>query len=434
MSATMSPTRHALLTSLLLLAACRGEVEVGSPERARPDLIAPVADMTGADLADEADVAPDLDSADIADMDEADQPRTYEPIVDRADLDAELAQISGADAVRYMSRVAPMLVGRTLTLAEIDALEAGSGLSIRPMLAAWVREPGFAQAARMFVQVKLGASGQRDGIDFELPGNLAHKLVSDDRPWSELVTAETCVDAAGAPMACDTGAPYTAGVLTTRAFLAGNVSRFNLRRASTLMRAFACRGYPMEATLQPPLNPAVLIPMFRAQTAEEQVVEEARAGFGNGLACYSCHSQFGAHAQLFVRYDEGGVWRGDATGLQDPNGELGRSDRGLFTSHMADPSEASSEDSQMFGRAVANLREAGLILASSDVFQTCMTRNLVEFGFGITETQAAKLNRVVIDEIVSLARATQADPTLGQLTTETFAHPSIVQIITGAQR
>jgi hypothetical protein len=58
----------------------------------------------------------------------------------------------------------------------------------------------------------------------------------------------------------------------------------------------------------------------------------------------------------------------------------------------------------------------------------------VEFGFGITETQAAKLNRVVIDEIVSLARATQADPTLGQLTTETFAHPSIVQIITGAQR
>ena len=84
----------------------------------------------------------------------------------------------------------------------------------------------------------------------------------------------------------------------------------------------------------------------------------------------------------------------------------------------------------MFGQDVANLAAAGQILAKSEVFQSCMTRNLVEFGFGISETQAAKVNEDVIAEIVSLARAAEADPTLGRLAVETFGHPSIIQILT----
>ena len=81
------------------------------------------------------------------------------------------------------------------------------------------------------------------------------------------------------------------------------------------MRAFACRTYPMERDLQPPLEADLLIPMFRAETPEEQTVAEATNGFGNGFGCYSCHSQFGAHAQLFVKFDTSGVWHADADGL-----------------------------------------------------------------------------------------------------------------------
>ncbi len=39
------------------------------------------------------------------------------------------------------------------------------------------------------------------------------------------------------------------------------------------------------------------------------VGQEAKSGFGNGFACYNCHSQFGAHAQLFVKFDEQGPLR-----------------------------------------------------------------------------------------------------------------------------
>src|SRR5690606_20770392 len=148
---------------------------------------------------------------------------------------------------------------------------------------------------------------------------------------------------------------------------------------------FACRIYPMEPAIQVPLEKEFLIPMFRAESAEEQTVDEAKGGFGNGTGCYACHSQFGAHAQLFVRYDDTGMWRADATGLQDeaPEAELGRSFDGLYASHFFDPVAAAAENSWVFGEPVANLHEAGEVISDSRLFRECTVKNLVANTFGL---------------------------------------------------
>src|SRR5262249_31946514 len=150
------------------------------------------------------------------------------------------------------------------------------------------------------------------------------------------------------PIACDTGAPYAAGVLATRAFLANNAGRFNLKRARTWMRTFACLDYPMPDALQPRLARDVLIPLFQQDHDEKDNV----GSFGNGAACYTCHGQFGAHAQLFVKYDASGLWRANADGQQLPGGEQGRSANNLFTSHLSSPAAAASEASMVFGQPV----------------------------------------------------------------------------------
>jgi hypothetical protein len=379
--------------------------------------------------------------------DRADAPDGREPPVvaapsldDPAHLDAlahahadALDALSPERARVYLATLSLVLVERPLVPDELSALERDGGGAIRPILASWVDEPAFARSARGMVQTLLSASGAREGVDYELPGNLAALVARDRLPASALLTHPECVDADGHPTSCDTGAPYTAGLLTTRAFLAANASRFNLGRASALMRVFACRTYPMERDLQPPLEADWLIPMFRAETPEEQTVAEATNGFGNGFGCYSCHSQFGAHAQLFVKFDTTGIWHAEADGLQDPDGELGRSTGDLLASHMDDPIRSADETSQVFGQTVANLGEAGAVIARSDAFLSCTTRNIIAHGLGLSESSAHHIDDDALLEAVALARRAEASPSLNALALEAFAHPRVVHAVTPAE-
>lgn len=343
-------------------------------------------------------------------------------------LTEALEALTAEQTHRYLSRLAPMLVQRTLTMQENDRIQSDGGRAIRPLLTQWVKEPAFEQAARMMIQLKLSTSGQTDKVDFELPGHLAAYIVRNQLPLKTLLTADYCVNAEGEQTECDTGAPYNAGVLTTRAFMAGNASRFNLHRAATLLKAFACMGYPMAQNIEPSLQAEDLISMF--QVTNE--AEDTTGGFGNGFACYTCHSQFGAHAQLFVKYDKDGLWQMDATGEQDPEGELGRSYDGLFSSHMDNPQSARSEQSQMFGQPVDDLSKAAQVLANAPAFETCSVRNIMEYTFSLDETQTSTIAQQLLEEIVTQAKANQPDqaPTLQHLTIETFAHPSVAKVIT----
>lgn len=401
-----------ILACVVALAGCKGEFEIA----AETPLGTPAANTT---------VAPTPDAVDpIVAPTPGPQPL---PTVD-------LSSVSGTDTLHYLRTISQMLVARPLSRAEIDQINREAGAAIRPIIEGWTREEGFVASAQYMMQQKLKASGDRDGIDFEAPGRLVAHVVANARPFSEILTADYCIGADGTQGACDAGAPYNAGVLTTRAFLAGNASRFNLGRASRLMKVFACRAYPMEDTLQPYLPKDTLIPMFRAISSDEQTVEEAKATFGNGDACYSCHGQFGAHAQFFVKFDETGIWRGEADGIQDPNGELGRSLNGLMTSHMEDPAAKAFEGSKMFGKDAANLREAAEILANSQTFVPCTVRNVVEYTFGMTDSEGEKIDRDLLSEVSRRATLDgTVAPTLANIVTETFVDPRVLDVVLAAR-
>jgi hypothetical protein len=333
--------------------------------------------------------------------------------------------VSTEQLLDYARYLAPVLVGRVLAEVEEQALAEQGRAALAPLLDAWGREPGFAHSARAMMEVRLAASGQRDGIDYGLPGYLVQHVVANDRPWSEILTSDTCYDAADQPIACDTGAPYTAGVLTTRGFLAANEGRFNLRRSITTMATFACSAYPLPDTLQPRIEKARLITMFQAETAEQQMEAAAAGGFGNGFECYVCHGQFSLHAQLFVRFDRSGAWREDANGQQNPDAQLGESFNGTMRSHMIDAAEAASEASSIFGSEVADLAEAARAVAAHPVFLDCAARNLLDHGLRLDPTKS--VDGELLSGIAAAARQSSADPTLRELMVAAFSHPDVVR-------
>jgi hypothetical protein len=324
----------------------------------------------------------------------------------------------------YLRFLSPALVGRVLSDAELDQVEAEAGAAIEPILSMWAAEEGFVAAARIMVETNLTTSGQRGGIDYDLPGNLVTHVVLHGKPWSEVLTSDTCYSATDEPIPCDSGAPYEAGVLSTRGFLAATYGRFNLTRSRAMLRTFACRDYPQEDDLQPRIERDRLLVMFRADTPEEQEVAEAAGGFGNGFACYTCHGQFAVHAQLFVKFDNSGLWHGDATGLQNPDDQPGNSFNGTATSHMIDPNEAASERSQMFGEPVENLRSAAQVMAWHPVFLDCAARSLLDHALRLDT--ARPVRRELLQSIRDMALDRASDPSLADLMIATFAHPEVV--------
>ena len=331
----------------------------------------------------------------------------------------------------YLKRIAPSFAGRSLTYDETQLIEAEGEDAIFPIVEGWTTEPGFGESIRYLIQTQLHASGSNNGIDFELPGNLAAEIANLALPWTTILTADYCVAADGAHVDCDTGAPYAAGVLATRAYLSSNKGRFNLGRAKLMLETFACRIYPMESQIQVPLEKEILIPMFRAEGNEDQEVEEAEGGFGNGIGCYFCHSQFGAHAQLFVKYDAEGMYQATASGLQNPDDELGRSFDGLYTSHLDDPLDASAEASQMFGEPVSGLREAAEVMADSRLFTECTVKNLLANSFHLLAGASPDIEDDLLAQLADDVTAIDDDPTIAQYVIEVFTDERVIDTVVG---
>ncbi|MCB9601117.1 MAG: hypothetical protein H6722_00200 [Sandaracinus sp.] len=314
---------------------------------------------------------------------------------------------------------APALVERGLSAEEVATLEADP-TRLPEIVRAWGEEPALARSARRLVERALAVSGtERDGIDYGVPGRLVEAVVRNGEPWGHILTRDRCVDPSGADVDCDSGAPYAAGVLTTRAFLAVRAGRFNLTRAGTLTHGFLCSNYPMPESMEPRLPRDTLLPMFRALTAAEQTdPEAAMSGLANGFHCYSCHGQFGAHAQLFVRFDTQGRWHEEASGLQNPDGMPGESFDGLMTSHLIE-GLASDERSQMLGREVANLGEAAEAVAEHPEFLRCAVEKIVAHAVPTTS-----VDRRFSTEV---AATLGEDPTFVDLVVATLTHPRFVR-------
>lgn len=343
-----------------------------------------------------------------------------------ATTNLDVASLDADTTLTYLNKIAPPLVGRVLTASEAEAVKNGGGKAIEDVVRGFTQDPAFVRAARTLVEQKLSVSGQKGDIDFDLPGNIVEHAVKNGLPWSTILTADTCYDRSDKPIACDSGAPYVAGVLTTRGYLKSRASRFNLTRASTLLRAFACRGYPQEDTLQPRIDRERLIPMFRAMNPSEQTEEKAKGGFGNGEACFTCHGQFSLHAQLFVKFDQDGLYQPTADGIQDPDGELGRSLNGLMASHLDDPDEAKNEKSSFFGEDVDDLAGAAKVLSKNPVFAECAVRNVLEYSL-LIQNPDKNVNPLLLQSVANEAKAIDADPTFDDIVIATFTAPGVVE-------
>ncbi|UJR82858.1 hypothetical protein [Sandaracinus amylolyticus] len=362
---------------------------------------------------------------DPRDPGEPSQPEPFTP----EEREVTLDDVTAAQAEAYLALIAPVIVERTLTDDERTAIATMGGDAIPSVVASWSDEPGLPRAARRMVETALGVSGGVDpsGIDFGAPGRIIEHVVREGRPWAEILTSTQCFDASGAPGECDTGAPYAAGVITTRAFMAARQGRFNLTRAGTITRTFLCRNYPLAVELEPPLERERLMPMFRALSAEEQTdPEAAMSGLANGFHCYACHGQFGAHAQLFVRFDVSGRWREDATGEQRQGGMPGESFGGLMASHLEPPWRA-NETSQMLGREVANLSEAMAALTESDAFWECASQRVLEAALDLDPDRGVEGELLV--DIADAARARAASPTFVDLVVAALAHPRVAYAV-----
>jgi hypothetical protein len=341
----------------------------------------------------------------------------------------EVADLSATEARAYLQKVALPLVGRVLTAEENARVDEDGGAAIEPIVAGWAKEPALAAGARTMMEEKLSVSGLGAEVDYSLPGNLVEHVVSNDLPWSEVLTATSCYDAAGAPIACDTGAPFAAGVLTTRGYLKSRSSRFNLTRSSTLMRAFACQIYPQADDLQPRVPPEELRGLFAITDLSQASEEDLAAAANPEFPCHMCHGQFAAHTQLFVKFDQEGNYRSDATGEQDPEGELGRSFGGLMTSHFINPARAADERSQLFGTEVANLAEAASVLADHPVFVQCAAQNVLEYALRIDT--AGPLGKAVspemLERIAMTAEEAGPNPSFGQIVHATLSDVDVVR-------
>ena len=336
-------------------------------------------------------------------------------ILTRVEFVAPLpAAISGTTSpyLSYARALAPLLAGRSLTENEAAEILQNGEAAIAPLIDSWTSQPYFAESFRGYVETLVSTGGMTPGevnrLPSDSPSHLAYSIATEKLPYAELITSQTCRDGNENPQeVCDSKAPFNSGILTTRAYLQSHRGRFNLGRAGALLRQFACMEYPIPSHIEPRVPIQDLIPMFQYKGVGPL---PGGAPTGNGTNCYMCHGQFSAHSQLFVKFDNKGMWRVSGTGAQDPDREPGVSPDGFYTSHFEKLDKSSDESSQYFGKPVANLREAATTLTESPLFLECAIRNLLRYYLRATDEEAARIPSALLKQIRESALKENKNP------------------------
>ncbi|MGE4130764.1 MAG: hypothetical protein AB7F86_03955 [Bdellovibrionales bacterium] len=319
-----------------------------------------------------------------------------------------LAQVADAPTlVSYLSIFSTQIAHRPLKASEIAQINSQGTNAFPAIVRSWFAEPQFLESAQMFMENLIRTNGVTDTVDMNIPGYLARDIARRERPYTDFVTASTCVNAAGQNMACDSNAPFSAGVLTTKAFLVTKAGPYNISRAGKMISKFLCTTYPLGDSEEPKIAQSALIDQFATTSG--------KITFGNGNNCYSCHSQFGHHAQFFVRFDLNGNYQVGATGIQNPAATDGFSTNGLMTSHYRDPARAADQSSQILGKPAANLGEAGRLLAQSSRFLPCAVKNLMFHYMRLPQDTLDSIKPDLYIQIANQAKAVNPDPSLSHL-------------------
>lgn len=340
---------------------------------------------------------------------------------------AEEPPYTNQQLAAYMRHLATPLIGRSLKSNEAFFIETQGFKQARFILENWMKSPEFETSFKVMIDDLIRTGGNSsNGIDFDLPGRIAKYIVRNKLPFEQIITSEFCVDQDFTRVNCDTNAPVGAGVLSTRAFMTSHTGRFNLTRASALLNKFACMDYPVPFSLEPPAAKEDLLPEFRAESLGDLSGLNAPSFDDRGNTnCYSCHSQFAPHSQLFVKYDNTGLWDANANGVQDPERDFGLSQGNFFASHYANPERSASETGVFFGKEVKNLNEAAKALAESKFFYQCGIRNTLAYVFKLDERQAGDINTRLLDQIIDSFG--DEKPSVQELFTRTLLHPLVIE-------
>ena len=95
--------------------------------------------------------------------------------------------------------------------------------------------------------------------------------------------------------------------------------------------------------------------------------------------------------------------------------------------HFIEPERAGSERSQMFETPVANLAEAGEVLAKSPTFVECTAEHFMNHALGL-QWGVVTYDRALLRKVAVKARA-GGDPSLGAIVVALFSDPQVMQSI-----
>lgn len=225
-----------------------------------------------------------------------------------------------------LRKAALRLTGNVPTLAEIKFLEdaADQKAVYEGMVEAYIYgadgetvDPRFARQMVAFWQhtFKMGGTAMLDTAPV-----FAAQLVVEDRPYTELFTAQTGTcptfdPATGAftPVDCDNGVTTHAGVLTNPGAMAHYYSNMAFRRTRWVQETFDCTAFPAEVVEPQDVGGAA------GYTAPWPFESIAGASTGaaidfldtSAVVCANCHATMNHIAPLFGYFDENGVMQAD---------------------------------------------------------------------------------------------------------------------------
>lgn len=272
-----------------------------------------------------------------------------------ADADGEVLSRRNA-YLEPAERAARLLGGGELTqTVRTDISEGGAKAysTYVDRLTDPARNPNFAPSMRRFflqdmelqdrrVDVEHPMSGEKVTVNLADGADLATYLVTNNRPYSELLTSDKCVRARTEDhvsgknlnfdeVDCTNGSPVRAGLLTQHGFLLATKSVSGLERARVWKLYLGCQtqtesleeGWAScnacEGDPDKPLNP-------KDPPAPNPRIHAKYGVPDNGSWCATCHHWLNPRRQFFVKYDEAGFYTPGRTlfDAEPPEDNFGR--------------------------------------------------------------------------------------------------------------
>jgi hypothetical protein len=220
--------------------------------------------------------------------------------------------------------------------------------------------------------------GNQMNVSLETAPTFAAKLVVDDKPFTDVLTASsnTCPTfAAGAFMNgdCQNGVPARAGVLTDPGVQAQFTSNMAFRRVRWLQETFDCRKFPTEYS-QAPQNMGAGV--YTSPWPFESVSGGSNVPVDfhdtKSVICANCHTTMNHLAPLFGNFDGNGMWQSTI--------QVTTPVKGLPKTKLTDWLPPGENTAWRFGVAVSDLPNLGAAMAKDPEVASCMVVRVYDWA------------------------------------------------------